>query len=69
MLWMAQAVLIKRFQVSSQLFHSNMPTEESVANVAAAREGRVAKFVYLAAIGLATIGWLWFIVWVVRQMI
>ena len=35
----------------------------------AAREGRVAKFVYLAAIGLATIGWLWLIVWVVRQLI
>jgi hypothetical protein len=39
------------------------------ANMTAAREGRVAKFVYLAAIGLATIGWLWLIVWVVRQLI
>ena len=33
-----------------------------------ARVGRVTKAIYLAAIGLATIGWLWLIVWVVRQM-
>jgi hypothetical protein len=35
----------------------------------AARAGRVVKFVYLAAISLATIGWLWLIVWIVRQTI
>jgi hypothetical protein len=45
------------------------PADDLVANMAAAREGRVAKFVYLAAIGLATIGWLWLIAWIVRQMI
>ena len=47
----------------------SLPADDSIANMAAAREGRVAKFIYLAAIGLATIGWLWLIVWVVRQMI
>jgi hypothetical protein len=37
--------------------------------MAPASEGRVAKAVYLAAIGIATIGWLWLIIWAVRQMI
>ena len=55
--------------MSSQLFDVNMPTEDARANMAAARMGRVTNAIYLAAIGLATIGWLWLIVWVVRQMI
>lgn len=66
---MAQAVLIKRFQVSGELFHSDMATEEAGASVAAAREGRAAKFVYLSAVALATIGWLGFLAWIVKLMI
>ena len=66
---MAQAVLIKRFHVSSRLFHSDMRAEEAMASVAATREGRAAKFVYLSAIALATIGWLWFLTWIVKLMI
>jgi hypothetical protein len=55
--------------VSSQLFDGNLPTEDARANMAAARTGQVVKAVYLASIGLATIGWLWLIVWFVGQMI
>jgi hypothetical protein len=33
------------------------------------RQGGFVRGVYLAAIGLATIGWLWLIVWIVRHMI
>jgi hypothetical protein len=56
-------------RVSNQLLDVNIPTENAGASMATARTGRVAKAVYLATIGLATIGWLWLIVWVVRQMI
>jgi hypothetical protein len=37
--------------------------------MAPAREGRVAKAVYLAAIGIATIGWLWLIAWIALRLI
>ena len=50
-------------------FDVNIPTEDAGANMAAARLGRITNAVYLAAIGLATIGWLWLIVWIVRQII
>jgi hypothetical protein len=55
--------------VSSQHFDGNIPREDAGASMAAVRTGRVAQAIYLAAIGLATIGWVWLIVWVVRQMI
>lgn len=37
--------------------------------MAPAREGLVAKAVYLAAIGIATIGWLWLIMWCAMKFI
>jgi hypothetical protein len=55
--------------VSTQLFDGNLPTEDALDNMAASRTGQVVKAVYLAAIGLATIGWLWLIVWIVSQVI
>ena len=53
--------------MSSRLFDSDL--QDAGANMAATREGRIAKAVYLAAIGLATIGWLWLITWVAMQLI
>ena len=60
---------VARDLVSSQHFDGNIPREDAGASMAAVRTGRVAQAIYLAAIGLATIGWVWLIVWVVRQMI
>ena len=53
--------------MSSQLFGGNL--QGAAANMAAAREGRIAKAIYLAAIGLATIGWLWLIAWIAMHLI
>ena len=53
--------------MSSQLFDGNL--HDAGANMAAAREGRIAKAIYLAAISLATIGWLWLIAWIAMHLI
>jgi hypothetical protein len=55
--------------MSSRLFDVNIPTEDLGAKMVSERKGGIVRAVYLAAIGLSTIGWLWLIVWVVRQMI
>jgi hypothetical protein len=54
--------------VSSQPFDAKVPTASAGAKIPGWKDG-VVKAVYLAAIGLATIGWLWLIVWIARQMI
>jgi hypothetical protein len=49
--------------VSSQLFDVNIPTEDAGAKMVPERKGGIVRAVYLAAIGLATIGWICLIAW------
>jgi hypothetical protein len=55
--------------VSSQLFDVNIPTEDAGAKMVPGRKGGIVRAVYVAAIGLATIGWLWFIAWVALKLL
>ena len=55
--------------VSSQLFDFNIPTEDAGAKMIPERKGGIFRAVYLAAIGLATIGWLWLITWVALKLV
>jgi hypothetical protein len=55
--------------VSSQLFDVNIPTEDAGAKMVPERKGGIVRAVYLAAIGLATIGWLWLIAWVALKLV
>jgi hypothetical protein len=55
--------------VSSQLFDANIPTEDAGAEMVPKRKGGIVRAVYLAAIGLATIGWLWLIAWVALKLV
>ena len=55
--------------MSSQLFDVNIPTEYAGAKMVPGRKGGIVRAVYVAAIGLATIGWLWFIAWVALKLV
>jgi hypothetical protein len=72
-LGIARAIAIELMEVgarvSSRPFDVNISTEDAGAKMARERQGGFVRGVYLAAIGLATIGWLWLIVWIVRHMI
>jgi hypothetical protein len=54
--------------VSSQLFDDDISTEDAGAKIPG-RNGAIVRAVYLAAIGLATIGWLWLIAWVALKLV
>jgi hypothetical protein len=50
-------------------FDANIPTEDAGAKMVPERKGGIVRAVYLAAIGLATIGWLWLIAWVALKLV
>jgi hypothetical protein len=54
--------------VSDQLFDFKVPDDASTDMVPEGKYG-VAHAIYLAAIGVATIGWLWLIAWCARQLV
>jgi hypothetical protein len=50
-------------------FDVNIPTADAGAKMVPARQGGIVRAVYLAAIGIATIGWLWLITWVALKLV
>jgi hypothetical protein len=50
-------------------FDVKIPTEDAGAKMVPARQGGIVRAVYLAAIGIATIGWLWLITWVALKLV
>jgi hypothetical protein len=45
------------------------PERQSTANVESSMRHVLMRAVYLAAIAVATIGWLWFLVWAATQLV
>jgi hypothetical protein len=54
--------------VSDQLFDFKIPDDAGSGVVPGGTYG-IVHVIYLAAIGFATIGWLWLIVWFALQLI
>ncbi len=54
--------------VSDQLFDLKLPDNARTDMVPAGKYG-IVHAIYLAAIGVATIGWLWLIAWCALQLI
>ena len=49
--------------------HLKMPSDSAKNAQATARRYYLVRAVYLAAIGVATLGWLWLIAWVALQLV
>jgi hypothetical protein len=53
---------------SPQLTAESMPLHEVESAPVSGRRNSLMRTVYLAAIAVATLGWLWLIAWIARQL-
>jgi hypothetical protein len=56
-------------RVSDQLFDFNHSISEQRTSASAKKNYGIIHIVYLAAIALATLGWLWLFVWIGSQLL
>jgi hypothetical protein len=54
--------------VSDQLFEFRVPDDACTERVPEGKHG-IVRAIYLAAIGVAMVGWVWLIVWCVLQLV